>query len=210
VVMLGLRAFLRLVDDAQAHENIVADIGVGRGLHATGFCCQNFQVHGVDGRPAEVRHPNYTHHFSWFEDWEPVPVDMVWTCHTLEHVPNPGDFLTKCRELTPVGGLFGVVVPDDRTDLIIDGHFTFWTPATLLYHMVMAGWDCSEAEYYTENPEQGRPLGGGSIGLVVRRKDTESFTKHHLAGQYEEMQRYFPVPILPRKTNPWLPDRWPE
>jgi len=196
--LFGARCLVELI---RKDPKTVLDVGSGKSEHTKSLLAHGAKVVGIDMQPARLRHPNYSHVqgnflvLSTFDQY-----DAVWTSHTLEHVPDPGVFLRKCRTVTKLGGWFGIVVPSDRNDILIDSHCTFWTPAHLLYNMVLAGWNCKDAEYYTE---------GRDIGLLVSRMDvpTKAFT--YATGQLGALQDYFPVPLIPRVTNPWLPDRWP-
>ena len=54
-------------------------------------------------------------------------------------------FLGKIRNVVKEGGLVGIVVPP-RKPFITDGHVSLWNAGLVVYHLVLAGFDCSE--YY--------------------------------------------------------------
>ena len=176
----------------------VTDIGAG--AQSTHFINKGFAVTGISLRHSNVVRDNYTHIQQRVEDLSLPPADCVFTCMTVEHMPNVGLFLQKCRELTKPDGLFAIVAPSDKSDILVDGHLTFWTPAHLIYNLVINGWDCSGAEWYTE---------GRDIGLLVRRKDRpEIDSLTYDRGDLYLLREWFPVPLVHRNTDPWLEDSW--
>lgn len=68
----------------------------------------------------------------------------IWCCHCLEHVRNPGNFLDKIFDDLNEGGLLCVTVPP-AGNYLAGGHVTIWNEYTLLYQLVLAGFDCSSA-----------------------------------------------------------------
>jgi len=70
--------------------------------------------------------------------------DLIWASHVLEHQRDPGLFLDRCFELLNEGGWLVVTVPP-RKDQIVGGHVSLWNMGLLLYHLILAGFDCSQA-----------------------------------------------------------------
>jgi hypothetical protein len=86
--------------------------------------------------------------------------ESIWCSHVLEHQRNPGLFLDKIFEELQENGLLAITVPPARSRLA-GGHVTIWNLTVLLYQLVLAGFDCSEAvvlEY------------GYNISCVLRKK----------------------------------------
>ncbi len=188
---------LRAVVDLDVTD--VIDCAVGRGYHSQAFLSKGMNVTGIDIGPSYLDHSNYRHIQKSFEHVRLDPVDLVWSCHTLEHVQNVGLMLTKFREWLKPDGWLAISVPSDNTHLMIDGHMTFWTPAHLIYNLVVNGWDCSEARFYTE---------GRDIALMVKRKLRPITNLNYDRGDLETLAPYFPVPIIARETDPWLEDKF--
>ena len=86
--------------------------------------------------------------------------DCVWASHVLEHQPNPNRFLKKVFDAVVPGGCVCVTVPPAKYE-VVGGHVALWTAGLLLYHMVLAGFDCREAMVCTY---------GYNISLIVRKK----------------------------------------
>lgn len=217
---LGLKT-LRAVIEKDAKT--LLDVGVGPGLHAAMFLAAGLEVTGLGPHAAEISHPRYSHAQCMLEDFRPKePFDIVWACHVLEHAINPGSFLTKCRELTNPGGWLAITVPAEQIEFtgIHSCHTFNWTPARLLYMLVLAGWDCKQAQYYTttNSPYVPKTLIGtgnvaltgyhlGEIGLIVPRVDAKLPKLTMDVGQVDRLQEFYPVPLKQRTTH-WLPDRW--
>lgn len=70
--------------------------------------------------------------------------DAVWCCHCLEHVENPNAFLKRIGSVLKPRGWACITVPP-RKDQIVSGHVSMWNTGLLLYHMVLAGFDCRNA-----------------------------------------------------------------
>lgn len=178
-------------------KSTVLNVGVGGGLHSFLFMNEGHKVIGISPKPSHIKNDQFTFIRGLIEDVDIPTVDAIWSSMTIEHSQNVGMFLTKCRESVKPGGWFGVVAPTDKNDLVVDGHLNFWTPVSLLYNMVIAGWDCKNAKWYTK---------GRDIGLMVQRVDRPDVELVYDGGDLEKLQPYFPVPVIPRDTNPWLKD----
>lgn len=86
--------------------------------------------------------------------------DCVWASHVLEHQPNPNLFLKKVHAVTREGGVVAITVPPLKHP-IVGGHVSLWNGGMLLYHMVLAGFDCSEASILQY---------GYNISIIVRKR----------------------------------------
>jgi 2-polyprenyl-3-methyl-5-hydroxy-6-metoxy-1,4-benzoquinol methylase len=93
-----LRAALELPSET------VLDCAVGTGKHAIAFLSKGKKVTGLDIFDPKLRHENYTAKGQTFEKADLPEFDLVWSCHTLEHVENPGFFLRRLRDWTKPGG----------------------------------------------------------------------------------------------------------
>ena len=66
----------------------------------------------------------------------------------LEHQLNVNLFLEKIKNLLVSDGILAIVVPIRKPN-IVGGHLTLWNLGLLLYNLVIAGFDCSEASCIT-------------------------------------------------------------
>lgn len=116
----------------------------------------------------------------------PQPLDGLWASHVLEHQPNPNLFLKKCfNDLRP-GGVLAVTVPPLKHK-IVGGHLALWNPGILLYHLILAGFDCRKARLASY---------GYNISALVRKEPADLPTDlHYDGGDIGKLAHLFPVPV---------------
>lgn len=171
----------------------VLDIGSGSGVHCKYFRIEGKTVSAIDiGRSIyyDKRNDNYNnvtlHAFDLYSDVNLGQYDCVWASHILEHQRNPGLFLEKCFHLTK--DLFAITVPPLKHN-IVGGHVTLWNAGLLLYNMILAGFDCSQAAVKSY---------GYNISVIVRKKEVDQDdlkSLHYDSGDIVRLQRYFPLPV---------------
>lgn len=192
---------VRLLEYALTMEpETVLDIAVGTGKHALAFIGNGVKVTGVDLRASPLEHENYTHIQSPYEtiDLE-EKFDMIWSCHTLEHVSNVQHFLTSLSLYIKDGGWLAIAVPPAYQNRLHIGHLTLWTPAHLVYNLICAGWDCSEAVWYTEYC---------TIGLMIqKRPEIPLDWRTGMPNETSALQQYAPI-RMNHEDNAWWDDNW--
>lgn len=157
----------------------VLDIGSGDGVHAKAFEAQGRKVTTISLRPPATFIDDYcrkefAHQF-----------DCLWASHVLEHQPNPGLFLRKCFRDLKDGGILAVTVPPWK-DKIVGGHVSFWNAGTLLYHLILAGFDCSQAAVKTY---------GYNVSVIVRKRQADLPPLDMDRGDIERIAHFFPLPV---------------
>lgn len=181
----------------------VLDIATGPGMHAVSFIATGSKVTGVDVSPPEVIHKNYEHIASPYEklDLDDRQFDMVFSCHTLEHIPNVQHFLVALRGWLKDDGWLAISVPPSLQNRLHIGHLTLWTPAHLIYNLICAGWDCKLAKWYTEYC---------TIGLMVRKtKDIDLAGRTALPSESVWLQEYAPR-TMGHNCGAWFGNNWPD
>lgn len=171
----GLEAFEFL---ARFSFDTVLDVGSGAGLHADAFRALGKSVRTVSLCPPA----------DYVADYLSVvvePVDCIWACHVLEHQPNPGLFLRKCFADLKDGGILAVTVPPAKPQ-IVGGHVSIWNAGLLLYHLILAGFDCSAASVKAR---------GYNISVVVRKKARPALLLTMDHGDIERLAPFFPLPV---------------
>jgi len=157
----------------------VLDIGSGRGEHAIIMREAGLTVTGIDlGYEPDIR-----------GDYMAVECglyDAIWCSHVLEHCPNMGEFLAKVRRDLESGGLLGITVPPLRHRLV-GGHINLFTEGTLVYNLILAGFDCAKARV---------GVYGYNISVLVRHvpaglPDDLAYDK----GDIERLAKFFPWPV---------------
>ena len=130
----------------------ILDIGSGEGLHSKILMEAGKYVTAIDygdsvyyekARFSETeRYKTIVADFNYykFED----KFDAVWCSHVVEHQLNPNTFLKNIYNLLAEGGVLCITVPPGR-NTISGGHVSNWNAGLLLYHLVLAGFDCRDA-----------------------------------------------------------------
>ena len=98
----------------------VLDIGCGVGFLARILAGEVERVVALDGSPVKIERacqinpaPNISYVCSLIEDWTPpFPFDTIVATNVLEHVPDAGAFLRRCRDMLAPGGRLVVTVPN--------------------------------------------------------------------------------------------------
>ena len=111
--------------------------------------------------------------------------DAVWCAHVLEHMLDTHSFLKKLISEVKEGGVIAITVPPLKHQ-IVGGHVCLWNAGLLLYRMVLAGLDCSNASVgvYDYN-----------ISVVVQKKTIDLPQLKMGKGDIEALAQYFPIPV---------------
>jgi SAM-dependent methyltransferase len=159
--------------------NTVIDVGCGKGSHAQAFRDARKEVTPVDhtgsieGQVKEL-YQNVT---------LPDQYDCVWACHVLEHQLNSHDFLLKIHSDLKEGGILCITVPPMKKN-IVGGHVSLWNGGLLMYHLVLAGFDCTDIRIKRY---------GYNISIILRKKSiTVPGTLHYDKGDLEKLSKFFP------------------
>lgn len=177
--MFADQAFYKLISDYKF--NTVIDVGCGT--------CQQAMLFRKNGKhvttlalsePAEI--------VGDFMDVDLPRVDCIWASHVLEHQRNPGDFLERCYDLLNDGGILAVTVPPLKHQ-IVGGHVSLWNAGTLLYSLILAGFDCSNAAVKTY---------GYNISVIVHKQPFDFIHNVRLSmdnGDITTLAPYFPTKV---------------
>lgn len=87
-------------------------------------------------------------------------------CERLQKQPNLRDYLEDLRHKVQVDGPVGFVVPNAHFELVND-HVNLFTEGTLIYNLVLAGWNCRDAVVR---------IGPRHIEVILRRVDIPELT----------------------------------
>ena len=182
----------------------VLDLGVGDGSHARAFIALGATVVGVDVKDPPHTHERYAHSQTPVEFLEPAddaePYDLIWCSHLLQLLPNVQAFLVQLSAFLKDDGWLYIAVPCDVQERFHIGGLTLWTPALLVYNLICAGWDCSDAQWFTSYD---------TIGFCVKKKRIEDMSWR--TGTVEELpfvNEYSPADFKP-EHGAWWADNWP-
>jgi 2-polyprenyl-3-methyl-5-hydroxy-6-metoxy-1,4-benzoquinol methylase len=88
--------------------------------------------------------------YDYVGDFNTMSFDRQFDCtlasHILEHQLNPNIFLKKIISITKPDGYVTIIVPP-RKPFLIGGHVSIWNAGLMLYHLILAGVDCSKECY---------------------------------------------------------------
>ncbi len=125
-------------------------------------------------------------------DFKNRTFDAVWCSHVLEHQVNPNLFLKKIHSLLKENGIFAISVPPLKHN-IVGGHVTLWNAGILLYHLVIAGFDCSEAIVKKY---------GYNISIIIQKKSIDVSDKIvYGGGDIRTIKPYLPSEIVFSEGN---------
>lgn len=156
--------------------NSVLDVGSG-GVHSDTFKQHGKHVTTNNLYDADV--------IGDYLECDFVPHDLVWASHVLEHQPNPNLFLRKCFKDIKKGGYLAVTVPPLKHE-IVGGHVSLWNEGLLIYHCILAGFDCSEAMVKKY---------GYNISLIVKKKPAILPKLNMDYGDIEKLAEFFPMKV---------------
>ena len=177
--MRGMQAIERVVEYSDV--DTVLDIGSWNGEHASYLKMHGKNVSTVDFNVKADYHGDYL-------KLDLPQFDCIWCSHTLEHQTNPGTFLKKCWNDLRDNGLFAVTVPsmEKYGTKVVDGHMTYWNAGVLLYHLILTGFDCSEARVATYNDE---------VSVLVRKVKAELPRISSDRGELDRLSKFFPIDV---------------
>lgn len=155
----------------------VLDVGSGDGTHAKAFREAGKQVTTLDIAPPADIVGDYMRYYPR------EGFDCLWCAHVLEHQLNVNEFLDKCYWDLKEGGILAVTVPPLKHQ-IVGGHVTLWNEGLLLYNLILAGFDCSDAMV---------GVYGYNISLIVRKKRAVYPKLNYDRGDIEKLAPFFPI-----------------
>ncbi len=189
----GELAMKKLVRDYDF--NTVLDLGCGNGLASKFFSNNGKSVTACD----YGRSPNFDSSVAQqviIGDFNTIEFgrqfDCIWCAHCLEHQLNVQGFLTRIHSLLKENGVLAITVPPMK-NTIVGGHVSLWNAGLLLYRLILAGFDCSEASVRRY---------GYNISVIVRKHtisvlDTIVYDK----GDIRTLEPYFPKNIKLRRKE---------
>lgn len=174
----GGQALARLLHIPGVHS--VLDVGSGVGAHAA--VMRDF---GKAVTTVSLQAP--ADHVGDFLEWEgrPQAFDAVWACHVIEHQQDVGAFLAACRNQLRDGGVIAVTVPPPKHE-VVGGHLTLWNAGLLLYNLILAGFDCSNAMVGTYKY---------NISVIATKRDIELPPLAFDNGDINRLAAFFPVHV---------------
>lgn len=174
--MRSLETFNQLVN--YHRFKTVLDVGSGNFTFARRFQEKGKQVYTTD-----ILESDYQGDFNTI-DFD-RNFDCIWCAHTLEHQLNVHHFLSKIFHLLDTNGILAISVPPLRHN-IVGGHVSLWNGGLLLYNLILAGFDCSEASVKQY---------GYDISVIVKKKEAILPKLNYDHGDIEMLAEFFPMKV---------------
>ncbi len=176
--------------------NTILDIGCGAGYHSDLFTHFGKKVTAIDygesiyfkQKKQEIKTivDDFNTH-----DFAGQTYDAVWCCHVLEHQLNVHSFLLKIHSLLKETGILAITVPPLKHE-IVGGHVCLWNSGLLLYHLVLAGFNCNKAIVKKY---------GYNISAIVQKESINVIPLlNYDAGDIQTLSPYLPKDIPYKKT----------
>lgn len=170
----------------------VLDIGCGEGIHTESFLKAGKEVTAIDYGKSDYFmkcDKQLDVIIADFNEYEfHKKFDCIWCSHILEHQLNVNFFLKKLFSLLEEGSILAVSVPPAKQE-IVGGHVSLWNAGLLLYNLILAGFDCSNAIVMQYDYD---------ISIIVKKKSISSELYRSLsydAGDILKLKEFFPQNI---------------
>ena len=108
--------------------------------------------------------------------------DGIWCSHILEHQHNAQQFLRKVHSDLKEGGVLAITVPPVKSQ-IVGGHVSLWNSGLLLYNLVLAGFDTSNASVKQY---------GYNNSVVLVKKTIQIGQLCHCGEDFKQLRLFFP------------------
>ena len=126
--------------------------------------------------------------------------DLIFASHVLEHQLEPNTFLNKIRKDLSDDGHALITVPPHKEELA-GGHVTTWNAGMLVYHLVLAGFDCRQCEILSEGYNVSVLVKNSHNGIDINKL---TFSSRDIGA----VQKFFPGSIRFGRTGIVNRFRW--
>ncbi len=190
--------------------NTVLDIGSGEGVHANYLRLAGKKVDTVDFGNS-IYSENTNDEITFIGDFLKIDFNKKYQCifcsHVLEHSLNVNIFLKKCNDLLLENGKLLITVPPVRTRLV-GGHVNQFTKASLILHLILAGFDCTDIRYteYGYNQTfilEKKYIDINKLKIIMDSDDLLTLKNYFPAGLKEELKAtgYKAIRNIPKELN---------
>ncbi len=165
--------------------NTVLDIGSGSGQHAKILRNSGKKVTEIDmGRSiySKRRKDEIFIEANYLDTEFAKGFTAIWICHVLEHQLNVHQFLRKVHNDLKEGGILAITVPPLK-NAIVGGHISLWNAGLLLYHLILAGFNCKDVSIKKY---------GYNITIILQKETIKLPQLDYDYGDITKLLEYFP------------------
>lgn len=167
----------------------IVDVGCGVGdfflyLQQRGVSFEGVGIDMVDEKDLVFRGFEYVRGHLFDVDL-PRKFDLVFTSHTIEHVPDTATFLRKFFSLAHRDSHFCIIWPPPKKQ-IVGGHVHVFNPGLLLYNLVRCGVDCRDSRLFRS---------GYNLAVIGPYRLFQLPPLTYNRYELETLKRYFPFPV---------------
>lgn len=178
LTLTGYEACRILVNEFAFNE--VLDVGAATGQHSEIFRAAGKKVTTLDACFEADIVGDYV------STKLPQQYEAIWCSHVLSHQRNVGAFLDKIYDDLQDNGVLAITVPPVTSHWVSGGHCNWFNGGMLLYHLVMAGFDCRIARVLTYRYNVS----------VILRKIPNGLERSPRAPKLEEISQYLPRSVV--------------
>lgn len=187
---LGRECLFKLLKDYQF--TTVLDVGAGGSWVRRAFLANKKELTRIDYGKSVNYHKKSNDIVADYNEYKfDKQFDCIWCSHVLEHQKNVNIFLVKIFNDLKPGGVLAISIPPARPR-VSGGHLTNWSEGLLLYNLVVAGFDCSEAKVKTY---------GYNISCILIKKERPAIELHYDKGDINRLKDFFPKDIKIKKDR---------
>ena len=184
--VLGEEALEKVI--SEYFFNTVLDVGSGEGIHADYFERHHKKVTRIDFGNSFYFKKNKKQTIiegDYLDIEFKNQFDLIWACHVLEHQLNVNFFLKKLKSDLKADGILCITVPPPKHE-IVGGHLSLWNAGLLMYHLILAGFNCRYARVkkYDYN-----------ISIILSNSDVELPNLDYDIGDIRKLKKFFPHDI---------------
>jgi SAM-dependent methyltransferase len=153
--------FIKKLLENESKDKKLLDAGSGPGNHSWIFKQLGFNTTCLDFKKPLYNIPHYHP-----EEQVKELFDILWSHHCLEHIYDPIRVLASWRKFLKPSATFYLTVPHmDNT--ISSGHIIRYNIPMMIYHLAIAGYDCSNVYYARQ---------GNHLRVIVKNSKSPDYS----------------------------------
>lgn len=115
----------------------------------------------------------------------PATFDCIIAAHMLHRQRDPQRFLRRLHELLPEYAILVLTVPALRYPML-HGELSIWSPGLVLYHLILAGFNCSSVKVLTQGEE---------ISVIIEKDSIAAWEEGKPLPPLSSLRRYLPARV---------------